>query len=181
MKKTQIVLSAIVITVTLGLIGLNTIISKEIEASNDQVTSPVIIAQGNSKNTNTIFYQEKGIAIKGTDPVAYFMEGKPVEGDKNFSYQWGNAMWWFKNEQNRDLFAQNPEKYAPQYGGFCAWAISQNYTATIDPNAWKIVEGKLYLNYDKRIQSRWKQDIPGHITRANRNWRDILADLQKKQ
>lgn len=184
MKQKQIFFLTSITLVTVGLIGLTTILTKESEANNEannnQSTS-FLIAQSNSNNTDTIFYQEKGIAIKGTDAVAYFTEGKPVKGDKNFSYQWGNATWWFKNAENKNLFAQNPEKYAPQYGGFCAWAVSQNYTAPIDPQAWTIVDGKLYLNYNKRIRSRWEKDIQGNITKGDRNWIGILADLQKKQ
>lgn len=72
------------------------------------------------------------------------------------------------------------KKYAPQYGGFCAWAVSQNYTAPIDPTAWTIVEGKLYLNYNKRVQSRWAKDIQSNITKGDRNWINILGDLQTK-
>lgn len=167
------------IPITLIVVGLNTILGKETQTNNNQIISPLIV-QANSQKTDTIFYQEKGIAIKGTDPVAYFTEGKPVKGDKQFSYQWGNATWWFQNAENKDLFVQNPEKYAPQYGGFCAWAVSQNYTAPIDPTAWTIVEGKLYLNYNKKVQSRWAQDIQGNIIKGDRNWINILGDLQTK-
>ena len=138
----------------------------------------VLISQSNISDQQ-IFYQQKGIAIKGTDTVAYFTEGKAVKGDRKYSYQWGNTTWWFKSQQNRDLFAQNPEKYAPQYGGFCAWAVSQNYTAPIDPDAWKIVNGKLYLNYDKNIQNRWSKDIPGNIAKGNKNWSGLKAGLIK--
>ncbi len=138
---------------------------------------PQLLAQTDNSNS-LVFYSENGIAIKGTDTVAYFKEGKPVKGNSQFSYQWENATWHFKNAENRDLFASNPEKYAPQYGGFCAWAISENYTAPIDPNAWKIVNGKLYLNFNKTIQARWEKDISGHITKANQNWPAIMKNLQ---
>ena len=121
-----------------------------------------------------IFYTEGGVAIKGTDPVAYFQKGEPVRGKSEFSYKWGNAFWHFSSAENRDLFASNPQKYAPQYGGFCAWAVSQGYTAPIDPNAWKIVAGKLYLNFDKNIQKRWERDIPGNIAKADNNWPGVL-------
>jgi len=178
MRQKQIALITTIAIATFGLTGLSTITPQENQGNNN--TSSLTIAQAESKNTNIIVYQEKGIAIKGTDPVAYFTEKKPVKGNKNFIYQWGNATWWFKNAQNRDLFAQNPQKYAPQYGGFCAWAVSQNYTAPIDPKAWKIVEGKLYLNYNQKIQSKWEKDIQTHITRGDRNWIGILANLQKK-
>ncbi|ELS02138.1 hypothetical protein Xen7305DRAFT_00018490 [Xenococcus sp. PCC 7305] len=165
------------VTLISGLIfftwGLTTIVSGETTESNI-TENQILLAQANSSTT---FYEEEGIAIRGADPVAYFTEGKAVIGDKNFSHQWGNTTWLFKNSQNRDLFAQNPEQYAPQYGGFCAWAVSQNYTAPIDPEAWKIVEGKLYLNYNKGVQRRWAKDIPGNIQKGDQNWPGILASL----
>ena len=129
----------------------------------------------NSKSApQSIFYTEKGIAIKGTDPVAYFVQNKPVQGNSQFSYQWGKATWYFESAKNRALFISNHNKYAPQYGGFCAWAVSQGYTAPIDPNAWKIVNGKLYLNFNQSVQRKWEQDIPGNIAKAERNWPRII-------
>jgi YHS domain-containing protein len=111
-----------------------------------------------------------GTAIKGYDPVAYFKEGKPVKGNDEYRYDWMGAKWYFASAANRDEFAQSPEKYAPQYGGYCAWAVGHGYTANIDPNAWKIVEGKLYLNYSKDVQKMWEQDVPGWIQKADQNW-----------
>lgn len=110
------------------------------------------------------------LAVDGYDTVAYFTEGKAVPGNKEFTYAWQGANWRFASAANRDLFAAAPEKYAPQYGGYCAWAVSQGYTADADPLAWKIVDGKLYLNYDKKVQAQWEQDIPGLIEKANGNW-----------
>ena len=120
------------------------------------------------------FVDDSGLAIRGTDPVAYFTEGGPVAGSSEFAYTWNNATWQFASAENRDLFAANPEQYAPQYGGFCAWAVSQGYTAPIDPNAWSIVDNKLYLNYDKGVQRRWERDIPGNISKADTNWPGVL-------
>ncbi|NES87114.1 MAG: YHS domain-containing protein [Moorea sp. SIO2B7] len=152
------------------------VVSREKKA-NSQPSS--LKSANNSPNiaqatNSSVFYTENGIAIKGTDPVAYFRENKPIPGNSNFSYQWGNATWYFKNAENRDLFSSNPEKYAPQYGGFCAWAVSQGYTAPIDPEAWKIVNGKLYLNFNKRVQKQWERDIPGNIAKADQNWPGVL-------
>ncbi|MDB9316655.1 YHS domain-containing (seleno)protein [Nodularia spumigena] len=127
-----------------------------------------------------VFDAENSLALKGFDPVAYFQQGKPIAGNPNFTYQWANVNWRFSTAQNRDLFAKNPEKYAPQYGGFCAWAVSQGYTAPIDPNAWKIVEGKLYLNADLRIQKRWERDIPGNIKKADKNWPGLAQNIRPK-
>ena len=110
------------------------------------------------------------VAIKGYDPVAYFTQSRPVKGSSAFTYQWMNSTWWFASAEDRDEFATNPEKYAPQYGGYCAYGVSQGHTAPIDPEAWTIVEGKLYLNYSKGVKKTWSEAIPQHIDEANRNW-----------
>ncbi len=115
-----------------------------------------------------------GTAIDGTDPVAYFTEGRPVEGSRQFTHDWNGARWWFASAQNRDTFAADPAKYAPQYGGYCAYAVSQGYTAKTDPDAWSIADGKLYLNYSLKVRDLWSQDIPGHIASANGNWPGVL-------
>jgi YHS domain-containing protein len=113
-------------------------------------------------------------AVGGHDPVAYFTEGRPVAGKSDFTHQWKGVTWRFASAKNRDLFKAKPEAYAPQYGGYCAWAVSQGYTAKGDPNHWKIVDGKLFLNYDANVQRNWEKDIPGHVTNANRNWPKVL-------
>ncbi|MCT4657091.1 MAG: YHS domain-containing protein [Cohaesibacter sp.] len=115
-----------------------------------------------------------GTAISGTDPVSYFKDGRPIEGKSNITYEWNGATWRFASNENRDLFAAAPEKYAPQYGGYCAWAVSQGYTASTDPEAWSIVDGKLYLNYSKAVRKQWEQDIPGNIKSADKNWPNVL-------
>ena len=83
---------------------------------------------------------------------------------------WASATWWFANAADRDLFVASPEKYAPQFGGYCSWAVSNNYTAEIDPEAWKIVDGKLYLNYNKKAQKMWEEELYQRIEAGNRNW-----------
>ena len=115
-----------------------------------------------------------GGAIRGYDPVAYFTVKKPVKGKKDFSHKWKGATWYFSSARNRDLFRDNPEKYAPRYGGYCAYAVSQGYTASIVPEAWRIVDGKLYLNYSKGVQQTWEQDIPGFIKLGDKNWPQLL-------
>jgi hypothetical protein len=120
-------------------------------------------------------YSNDGIAIDGTDPVAYFTMGRPVAGDVALTHDWNGATWRFASIANRDAFAEDPQAYAPQYGGYCAWAVSEGDTASSVPEAWKIVEGKLYLNYSARIQRRWERDIPGHIASADANWPDVLT------
>lgn len=114
------------------------------------------------------------LAVSGYDPVAYFREGRPVEGSGDFEYDWKGATWRFSSAENLAAFKADPESYAPQYGGYCAWAVSQGYTASADPNAWRIVDGKLYLNYSKPVQGTWAQDIPGNITKADANWPRVL-------
>ena len=116
-------------------------------------------------------YTSWGKAIRGTDPVAYFTQGKPVEGDGDFTHRWMDATWYFASAANRDAFAKDPERYAPQYGGYCAWAVSQNYTASTDPDAWKIVGGKLCLNYSKGVQQQWIDGgVDKLIPQGDKNW-----------
>lgn len=120
-------------------------------------------------------FSTDGVAIEGTDPVAYFTEGKPVAGSPDFTHDYAGATWRFASAANRDTFAADPARYAPQYGGYCAWAVSQGRTASTDPSAWKIVGGLLYLNYSKNIQKRWSNDIPTNIQRGDANWPQLLA------
>jgi hypothetical protein len=115
------------------------------------------------------------VSLGGFDPVAYFMDGKSVEGSRQFTFMWKGAIWRFASQGNRDAFSAAPERYAPQYGGYCAWAASQNYVAPGDPRHWRIVSGKLYVNYDARVQTTWERDIPGHIKAADANWPGLLA------
>jgi hypothetical protein len=121
-----------------------------------------------------IFSDSAG-AIRGYDPVAYFAEAKPVKGLREFSHQWQGATWRFASAQNRERFAADPRKYAPQYGGYCAYGVANNYAVSIDPAAWRIVDGKLYLNYSKGVQADWNRDVPGYIRKADANWPGALA------
>ena len=113
-------------------------------------------------------------AVGGYDPVAYFREGKPVIGKSDITWTWRRATWRFTSAANRETFKQKPESYAPAYGGYCAWAVSQGYTAKGDPRHWKVVGGKLYLNFDARVQSTWETDIPGNLSKADSNWPKVL-------
>ncbi len=114
------------------------------------------------------------LAISGWGPVAYFTQGAPVKGSGSLEYKWNGATWRFSTPENLASFKTDPEAYAPQYGGYCAWAVSQGYTASSDPAAWRIVDGKLYLNYGTSVQRTWVEDIPGNIARANANWPKVL-------
>jgi YHS domain-containing protein len=115
------------------------------------------------------------VALSGYDSVAYFTENKPVKGDPKFSFDYMGAKWQFSSAENRDKFAASPQNFAPQYGGYCAWAVSQGYTASGDPMFWKIVQGKLYLNFDAAVQKKWETDIAGFIVKANANWPNALG------
>lgn len=121
-----------------------------------------------------------GNAVKGYDVVAYFTDGKPVEGSSDHEVEWNGATWRFASAQHRNLFAKEPAKYAPQYGGFCAFGVSRGYAVGIDPEAWKIVGGKLYLNYNRDVQTEWVKDIPGYIAKADANWPKIVAEKKKE-
>jgi YHS domain-containing protein len=113
-------------------------------------------------------------AVSGYDAVAYFTEGKPTKGDAKFTVNHKGAQWRFASAENRDKFQSAPERYAPQYGGYCAWAVAQGYTASADPLHWKIVNGKLYLNYDANVQKKWETNIPGFVQAADANWPSVL-------
>ena len=116
-------------------------------------------------------------AVSGYDTVAYFTEGKAVKGSDEFSTKYMGAEWLFSSKKNLELFKKDPAKYAPQYGGYCAWAVGHGYTASGDPEAWKIVDNKLYLNYNKHVQGRWSEDIPTYIKDGDKNYPG-LVDLK---
>ena len=113
-------------------------------------------------------------AVSGYDVVAYFTDGAPREGVDEFATEYMGARWLFASQENLDRFVADPEAYAPQYGGYCAYAVSQGNTASGDPEQWSIVDGKLYLNYSARVKRRWEQDIPGYIEAADANWPTVL-------
>jgi YHS domain-containing protein len=117
---------------------------------------------------------KKGVALKGYDPVAYFTMGKPVKGNQDFEYEWKGVKWWFSSKEHRTLFMKEPEKYAPQYGGYCAYGVAVNGLFDVEPDAWKVYEGKLYLNKDKKVQGLWAKDIPGFLQKADMNWPGVL-------
>ena len=115
------------------------------------------------------------VAVGGYDTVAYFTVGKPVRGSDAFRTEWKGATWKFASAANLAKFKADPAAYAPQYGGYCAWAVANGYTAKGDPLQWKIVDGKLYLNYDATIQARWVKDIPGFVRKGDTNWPKVLT------
>ena len=117
----------------------------------------------------------KGVAVGGYDAVAYFTEHKPVKGKADITYSWKGATWRFANAKNRDAFKAAPAKYAPQYGGYCAYAVSQGATAEGDPKVWTVVDGKLYLNLSRGVQRTWQKNRASYIKAADKNWPGVLG------
>ena len=117
-----------------------------------------------------------GVAIKGYDPVAYFTGKTPIKGDSDFEHEWSGARWRFANSRHLEMFKSDPDKYAPRYGGYCAYGVANNYLVNIDPDAWTIYEGRLYLNYSLKVREQWKEDIPGNIRKADANWPNIKEE-----
>jgi len=124
--------------------------------------------------TYTGFFSDK--AIRGYDTVAYFTEGKPVKGSNEFSTEHNGATWLFSSKRNLELFLADPTQYAPQYGGYCAYAVANNATASIKPELFTIHQGKLYLNYSKGINEKWLANKEDYIADADVNWPTLLAD-----
>ncbi|WP_291131633.1 YHS domain-containing (seleno)protein [Flavobacterium sp. UBA7682] len=122
--------------------------------------------------SSEVFSNKKG-AINGYDAVAYFTESKAVVGDTKYSTKWKEATWYFSSKENLTAFKANPEKYAPQFGGYCAYGTSQGHKAPTDPEAWTIVDGKLYLNYNKDVKKKWSKNQKELIEQANAEWPKI--------
>lgn len=133
------------------------------------VMSPVVMA-ADAVLTSTF----SNVAVSGYDPTAYFTQQQAVEGNKAFTLHYEGADYRFASAENLELFKSDPEQYLPQYGGYCAYAVAQGYTASIDPQAWSVVDGKLYLNYSTGVRSRWLQNVPGYISAADSNWPSVL-------
>lgn len=125
-----------------------------------------------SADEDPIYSSFFGGAIDGYDVVAYFTESKAVKGHKNISYKYKDAKWRFSSEENRKLFIANPQKYTPEFGGYCAFAMSDDRFVKIDGRAWTIVGGKLYLNYSESVQSHWQKEQSKLIQEADVNWKN---------
>ncbi|MFM8834284.1 MAG: YHS domain-containing (seleno)protein [Cytophagales bacterium] len=122
-----------------------------------------------------IFTTNQG-AIRGYDPVAYFVDGREIKGKKELVFEHADARWHFASETNLTLFKQNPEKYIPQFGGYCAYGMSRGYKAETQPNAWTILDGKLYLNYNIEVRNKWNQNRDQNLQKAEANWPTVQAD-----
>ena len=116
-----------------------------------------------------------GVAIRGYDPVAYFRDGRPRQGKPEFTARHGGASWRFASAEHKALFEADPERYLPAYGGFCAYGTSRGYLVKIEPEAWSIVDGTLYLNYDLGVRETWARRTKTYIARADGNWPRLTA------
>ena len=121
------------------------------------------------------FYEKDGVALRGYDVVAYFSDQKPVKGVIEHQANYQGSTFYFVSKTNREAFIADPAKYVPQYGGFCAFGVTGGYKAATDPAAFSIVDGKLYLNYNRDVQKKWSADIPGFIAKANKNWLTVSS------
>ena len=121
----------------------------------------------------------RGVAIKRYDPVACFEKGTAMRGYRALSYEWNGAQWYFSSRDNKALFMENPEKYVPQYGGYCAWSMSEGNKGIVNPEEWRIVDEKLYLFFTKGIKRKWEEDISGHIARADEKWAQFQGKTLK--
>ncbi|MGB1239458.1 MAG: YHS domain-containing (seleno)protein [Pseudomonadales bacterium] len=123
------------------------------------------------------YYETSKGAISGYDPVAYFLQNSAVKGKKQHHYTWKNNSWYFSSADNLAAFKQAPQKYAPQYGGFCAFAAANDKLVKVDPKAWSIVDGKLYLNYSKSVRKKWKKNPTEYIEDANGYWPSLSQQV----
>lgn len=125
---------------------------------------------------SAVYLNDAGVALSTYDAVSYFTASEPLKGSEKFTAKYDNATYWFADEKNRDAFVSNPAKYAPQYGGYCAYAASQGGKASADPTQWTVLDGKLYVNFDARIQKQWTANIQSFIKQADTKWPHIKND-----
>jgi YHS domain-containing protein len=118
-------------------------------------------------------FQKDGFAIRGFDAVAFFKESKPVMGEEKNSYEWKGARWLFSSGANLESFKSDPEKYAPQYGGYCAYGMADGHKAPTETDTWTIIDNKLYFNYNRKVKEMWSKDTKGFIEKANVNWPEL--------
>lgn len=147
----------------LGLAGL-------FAANAAQAAQPAI----NTLKNSSLFSSRTDVAINGYDTVAYFTANKAVPGLDSFAHDWQGAKWKFATAANLELFKANPTKYAPQYGGYCAYGVAQGSLVKVDPEQFTVRESKLYLNYDADVQAKWKKDVPGYISSADQKFPQLL-------
>ena len=137
------------------------------------LVSVVLVAFSYLAFAQSKVFEKDGVAINGYDPVAYFTVGKPVKGESQFQLKWNNAAWQFASKTNLEKFKSQPEKYSPQFGGFCSFGVSKGYKVKSEPDAWTIVNNKLYLNYNLQVKDDWSKDRDNLISVAEKKWTDI--------
>ncbi len=125
---------------------------------------------------DSINTDKTGLALNGYDPVAYFTLGEPTKGDFQITAEHDGAVYRFANEEHRELFRKNPDRYLPKYGGYCAYGVAVGKKFSADPTVWKIVDGRLYLNLDESIAAKFNEDVAGHIRKADANWRELAEE-----
>lgn len=126
------------------------------------------------------YFEKDGVALRGYDPVSYFVAGKPQLGVEVHSFTYKGSTFRFASAENRKLFAENPEKYAPQFGGYCAFGVARGgYKVSTQPDAFAVVDGKLYLNYNADVQKQWQKDVPGYIATADKKWPETAKTAPK--
>jgi YHS domain-containing protein len=140
----------------------------------------LVVGSVGSSNASQQF-ERNGLAIDGYDPVAYFTEQKPVKGSPEFRTDYQGSTFQFASAAHRDAFVAEPSKYAPQYGGFCAYGMAKGYKAAIDPAAFTVVREKLYLNYSESVRTRWLSDIPSYIQKADVNWPEVQRQAKVQE
>jgi YHS domain-containing protein len=147
-------------------------------AASSSISTPALAIVPDSKSA--VDADEKGLALQGYDAVAYFTDGQPKKGDPKFQTKLNGATYYFASAEHLKKFKAHPDAYLPQFGGFCAMGTFENQKFEGDPNVWKIVDNKLYLNYNSDASRAWSKDIPGHISRANENWPQIKDKTPKE-
>jgi hypothetical protein len=140
----------------------------------------VVTACGGKTGAISVFVAD-GYAIGGYDAVAYFKESQPVRGSEDLSYVWSDATWLFSSEANLEAFKTDPEKYAPQYGGFCAYGCYEGHKAPTEPEAWTIIDGKLYLNYNIEVRDLWRENDTKFIKEADKNWPQLMNEQNHEE
>lgn len=140
----------------------------------------VSMATANAHAETSVNVTPDGVAIGGWDTVAYFTENRAVAGDPAISHRWDGATWYFSSSENRDLFAADPQAYAPQFGGWCAYALSQGrYAAEVDPEtSWTVRDGELFLNWDEGVREKWMRDVDRGIETGRRNWQSVEMQVE---
>lgn len=130
----------------------------------------LVLFTGSLQAQSPTYCQQNGVAIKGYDVVAYFKDHAAIAGIQQYNYSWQGTEWHFKNQANLDSFKTNPNKYAPQFGGYCAYGVSQDHKSPTDPAAFTIIDEKLYLNYNNKVKEIWIKDTKANIEKAGINW-----------